>query len=684
MTDITSSEKLHKDKLARQCSVCGENFLPVRAWQVFCSNLHYFNCLNCGKEFSAFKGGKKFCSSSCSTSYMNKTKFKEFVCQLCGKSFKAKGQNAKVCPDDHYLNCFVCKKDFIVSKKVSTTRLPKVCSPKCSAAFGKENRKETNLKKYGVETPFHSKEIQEKATESWILKYGKTAPEKEKLLEVQRKTNLERYGVESLSQLTEEKKKFVERMLDPKVQESIRKSNLKKYGVENQFQRDEIKEKIKNSNLEKYGVEYAGQIPEVKEKIKETNLKKYGVEHVSQNPEIMKKAIDSKIKKYGYASNFQDPKFWKDFKDRTGFDNPAQQNIKNFEEFSDLETWAKKFTEITGRKIITQDICDYFNISFSKAHEIRRIPQLQEFFEKKISGPEVQIFDFLTSLGLKENNDFILHDHSIISPKELDFYFPKSKFAIEVSPTATHSSEAIEMSFGSLPGKDRNYHMNKASMCHDVGVSLLTIFDWMPEDRVQSLIRSKLRLDSHKIGARKCELRSISQTIANRFLKEFHIMGGSRKQSHCYGLFYNDELIQVQTFGENSKWGWEAKRLATRDDWLIAGGISKITKRFIKEVNPKTIVAYADLNISWPDFDSRFNGFKLDGVIKPQKCWSKGSKMILDRSAAFQSADRLIGIADNSKNSIYPESWTNEQVFMAEGWYPVWDCGMIREVYYSN
>lgn len=68
----------------------------------------------------------------------------------------------------------------------------------------------------------------------------------------------------------------------------------------------------------------------------------------------------------------------------------------------------------------------------------------------------------------------------------------------------------------------------------------------------------------------------------------------------------------------------------------------------------------------------------------PVKCWSKDNKMILEKTAAFQSADRLLGIAKNSTVSPYPEAMSNEDVFLAEGWLPVWDCGKIKETWVKN
>lgn len=267
------------------------------------------------------------------------------------------------------------------------------------------------------------------------------------------------------------------------------------------------------------------------------------------------------------------------------------------------------------------------------------------------------------------------------------------KLAIEISPTATHNKYKHLIACNrrgcvEFPcvehGKGRTYHQNKVLALKELhGVTLITIFDWMDPNKLLNFVKAKLRLQANKIGARKCELRRITQAEANRFLEQYHLMGRSIKQTYCYGLFFEGELLQVQTFAKR-KDDWEAKRLATHSDWVVVGGISRGTKQFIREAKPETIVAFSDLNIGHADFDSEFNSFQDREIMKPQLCWSKGERMILAKNAAFQSADRLIGVAPNSKESEYPEDWSNEQVFLAEGWLPVWDCGMIKEVWHNS
>lgn len=89
-------------------------------------------------------------------------------------------------------------------------------------------------------------------------------------------TNLKRYGVEHTFQSKEFKK-------------ATKISMIEKYGVEHAAQSPIIQERMKQTNLERYGVEHASQSPVIQEKIKQTCLKRFGVESPFQSPEIQEK-----------------------------------------------------------------------------------------------------------------------------------------------------------------------------------------------------------------------------------------------------------------------------------------------------------------------------------------------------------------------------------------------------------
>jgi hypothetical protein len=91
-----------------------------------------------------------------------------------------------------------------------------------------------------------------------------------------KQTNLARYGVDSPMKLATFKDK-------------IKQTNLDKYGVDSPMKLATFKDKAKQTNLDRYGVENAFQFEEFKDKIKQTNLDKYGVEHIGYSDFIIEK-----------------------------------------------------------------------------------------------------------------------------------------------------------------------------------------------------------------------------------------------------------------------------------------------------------------------------------------------------------------------------------------------------------
>ena len=127
-----------------------------------------------------------------------------------------------------------------------------------------KRHKKTCLRKYGVNTPFKSKEIKDKI----------------------KNTNLERYGAENA---------FASKV----IQEKIKKINLERYGVENVSLSKEIRDKANKTNLERYGAENVYASEYGKQKMKETNLKRYGVEIASSSKIIQERVNKTCKERYG-------------------------------------------------------------------------------------------------------------------------------------------------------------------------------------------------------------------------------------------------------------------------------------------------------------------------------------------------------------------------------------------------
>lgn len=151
----------------------------------------------------------------------------------------------------------------------------------------KKKRKETNLKKFGVECALKLPEIKEKRKETCLERYGVTCALKfPEIKEKAKNTCLERYGFDNPAK-------------SPQVKDKIKNTCLERYGYEYALQVPDIIQQRKETCLEKYGVEHISRIPEFQENKRITCLEKYGVDNPSKVPETKEKAKKTNLEKYG-------------------------------------------------------------------------------------------------------------------------------------------------------------------------------------------------------------------------------------------------------------------------------------------------------------------------------------------------------------------------------------------------
>ena len=134
------------------------------------------------------------------------------------------------------------------------------------------------------------------------------------------------------------------------------------------------------------------------------------------------------------------------------------------------------------------------------------------------------------------------------------------------------------------------------------------------------------------IYARNCEVRRIEKAEAEAFLKENHSYGDAACR-YRYGLFLKRHtgqrasgliqpgtLVAVAEFSNARKWkkgdkvirSYEWTRYASLPDVRINGGMGKVLKHFIREVQPDDIMSYADLEWSEGRVYEQL-GFSLEG-----------------------------------------------------------------------
>jgi len=230
---------------------------------------------------------------------------------------------------------------------------------------------------------------------------------------------------------------------------------------------------------------------------------------------------------------------------------------------------------------------------------------------KGYSGKELIIREFIES-NYKGKIEYNNRDFG----KELDIYIPDLKLAIEYNGLYWHNELY----------KSKIYHKEKTEMCEKNDIQLLHIWEddlnYRP-DIIKSTLLNKLN-KSNKIYARKCILKEIKDnSIVRDFLFENHIQGfvGSNVK---LGLYYNNELVSLMTFGKTRKHmgntsiegEYEMIRFCNKKVTSVIGGASKLLKYFIRNYNPHKIITYADRSYSKGNLYTKI-GFTFEHDTEP-------------------------------------------------------------------
>ena len=182
---------------------------------------------------------------------------------------------------------------------------------KCACDNKKTKTIDTNLEKYGVESPFQNKEIQQKIKNVNLEKYGTENPmQNEEIKNKTQETCLKKYGSKHASQNIEVQAKIKKTMVanlgveyamqNKDVKNKSKETCLKNWGHACSLQNEDVKNKSKETCLKNWGHACSLQNEDVKNKSKETCLKKYGTENPMQNTEIMEKCSKNAYKSKDY------------------------------------------------------------------------------------------------------------------------------------------------------------------------------------------------------------------------------------------------------------------------------------------------------------------------------------------------------------------------------------------------
>jgi possible homing endonuclease len=605
--------------------------------------------------------------------------------------------------------------------------------PRTDEQKAKSNAKrvKTTLEKYGVSNVAQSKDVYDKMLDTNLKKYGVKHPQSlESQKEKVKKTNLERYGTTNGKALKPkvDKPKKEKKVKLPKVKDArkghyyndgvitrkikegdaipygfvkgmllsdelkqkrsakAKETFLKKYGVDNPSKSKGVLAKIQKTNLERYGVECSAQSDIVKEKIKATNLEKYGVEYSFQAEEVKDKIKATSLERYGVdnpsKSDIIKGRIVESNRKNLGVDYPMQS--KGVMDKSRVTSLEKYGTEYPNQSDIVKSKID---ASTLEHYGVNRVCKLDEFKQKVIDTNRERYgvdYTCLIYSGKLKGNDSsynrsfaeLLDTNNITYEREFllqkySYDFKVGNTLIEINPTATHNTHFNPYGKNRI---DTNYHRDKSKVAGDSGYSAIHVFDWDDIDKVIQLLKSRVT-----VYARKCDVRVVSDIDTNKYLDMYHLQGTCRGQKIRLGLYHDNQLVSLMTFGKsrfNKNCEYELLRYCSH--YNVVGGAEKLFKYFIDNYKPSSIVSYCDTSkFSGKVYDTL--GFRYIKTNSPRKHWYslKEKRHITDGLLLSQGYDRLF-------KENHGKGTSNEELILNRGYLPVYDCGQSTYIWRND
>ena len=234
---------------------------------------------------------------------------------------------------------------------------------------------------------------------------------------------------------------------------------------------------------------------------------------------------------------------------------------------------------------------------------------LRDYISYSYLGKETELKEYIESLLNTQLNSY--NDKNY----EIDIYIPNKNLGFEFNGDYWHSSLY----------KENNYHQEKSLYFQNKNINLIHIWEWEwmhKQEILKFLIKSKLGLFNKKVGASKCKIKELDYRTYADFCNENHLQGecGARVK---LGLFYQDELVQIMSFGSprfTLDFDWEIIRECSKLGYIIIGGKEKLWSYFVKNYFPKNCISYCDFSKFTGNSYLKL-GFKKERLNKPGFVW---------------------------------------------------------------
>lgn len=375
-------------------------------------------------------------------------------------------------------------------------------------------------------------------------------------------------------------------------------TNLVKYGETNPSKNKEVRNKAKKTMVERYGVEHSLQNPELKGKQRQSVFDHYGVDNVMNNQEVKDKLKRTNVQKYGV-------------------ENPMQLVSVQMKQFYSAVENGNQFC----------------------------------------SSGEKEVKEFIESLGLSCKSKFI-YDGQM--KRQVDIFIEELNIAIEYNGLYWHS-EANEKIYP-------KYHLEKLKICEKQGIRLIQIFEheWLDrKDQVKSFLKSALGKNESVVFARKCVIKEVDKKEARDFLNQYHIQGAPPFLMSL-GLYYNDELLGLTTYGRHHRNNteWVLSRFVCKTDYNIVGGLSRLVKHGLDKY--EEVSTWVDLR--WSTGENWVKcGWESINILPP------------DYFYFDNKTGEVVSKQNRQKKKVNtPKQMTEHEHALSEKLYRIYDCGKIK------
>lgn len=452
-----------------------------------------------------------------------------------------------------------------------------------------------------------------------------------------------------------------------------------KTGKENHFSKSETKEKIKQTLLQKYNVDNYSKSTEFSDKMK----KYYSCLTEDDKKYIQSKRENTNLRKYGYTtpllSKTVQEKTKNTLLDRYGVDSPSKSkiiqakkvntNLQRYKvpNYNQQHLGEETINNLCDRKWLEKkmaqssikEIAAKLNISYSAlCSHIRKAGIILTNY----SYFETEVYNYIKEI--RPDIEVIRRDKTLLktTKQEIDLYIPELRLAIECNGIYWH---------GENKGKHKYYHLGKTESCLQSSVRLIHIFEneWAGK---QDIVKNRLSVllgQKTKIYGRNTIVKKVAKTEEQQFLDANHLQGYVPSVV-CYGLYHNDVLISLMSFGKSrfsKNIEWELLRYTVKDIYCILGGAKKLFSSFINDFSPKSIVSYSDRRWFTGELYKEL-GFSFSHYSSPNYYYVEQNGELSSR-LRYQK-HKLSKILSNYNP--YLTEWEN---MLCHGYDRIWDCG---------